>query len=315
MSVSAEEVYRSEALEAQEGAVDKPGAPLALFPQWVPRTYWLILAVVSVALSFGLGARVGEYAEGPAVVRVEGRLDLPTPMGGVVSRVEVQSGDRVKRGQVLVQFQTTAEQLEYDSLSREFEAKLARVLVNPADEAARQSLTSLRTSRDLAEARMRERAVVAPRDGVVGNLRIRIGQTLAPGDVVASLVDEGQAIYSVLALVPGQFRPMLKRGMTLRFALDGFPYVYSYMPVEAIGDTVVGPSEVRRFLGQELGDTLAVTGGYVLVRARLPKREFVYEGKPYNYYDGIPGKADVKVRSTPVLMLLLPALKAVFNGQ
>ncbi len=305
-------LFRSEALAALE-TTSKPGAPLDITPHWVGRVYWLVLAAVSVGLSYLISASAGEYAEGPAVVRIEGRLDLATSAGGIIRAIEVQAGDRVKKGQILVRFQTTTEQQELAHINSEFELKLAALLVNPGDEAARQSLTALRAARELAEARLKDRAVIAPQDGVVANLRIRPGQSLAPGEVVTTLVDEDDAVYSVVALVPGQFRPMLKRGLKMRFSLEGFPHAYATVPIDSVGDEAVGPNEVRRYLGQELGDTLEVAGSLVLVRARLPRTTFVFEDKTYRYYDGIPGKVDVRVRSMPLLVMLFPAFKGLFG--
>lgn len=305
-------LFRSEALAALE-TTSKPGAPLDITPHWVGRVYWLVLAAVSVGLSYLISASAGEYAEGPAVVRIEGRLDLATPTGGIIRTVEVQAGDRVKKGQILIHFQTTAEQQELEHINSEFELKLAAVLVNPGDETARQSLTSLRAARELAEARLEERSVIAPRNGVVANLRIRPGQSLAPGEVVATLVNEDGAVYSVVALVPGQFRPMLKQGLKMRFSLEGFPHAYATIPIDSVGDEVVGPNEARRYLGQELGDTLDIAGSLVLVRARLPTATFVFEDKSYRYHDGIPGKVDVRVRSMPLLVMLFSAFKGLFG--
>ena len=105
----------------------------------------------------------------------------------------------------------------------------------------RQSLAALRAARELAAGRLRERQVIAPQAGVVRNLRIRPGQLLAPGDMVLTLVDEERAGYSVVALVPGQFRPMIAQGMPLRFELEGYPQVARTLSVEEVGDEVVGP--------------------------------------------------------------------------
>jgi multidrug efflux pump subunit AcrA (membrane-fusion protein) len=285
--------------------------PLALAPRWINHSYWLIVAVAVVALLFALLAKVGEFAHGPAVVRALGRLDLTTGTGGIVTAIDAQPGMRVTAGQTLVRFHAEAERQELDHIDREFELKLVRILLHPGDEAARASLASLRASRELAAARLAQRQVVAPSAGVVRNLRIRPGQMLAPGDLVLTLVDESNATFSVIALVPGQFRPMLKPGMPLRFELEGYPQLANQLVVESVGDEVVGPSEMRRYLGQELGDTMAVQGGLVLVQARLPHATFRWKGQDYGFYDGIPGRVDVRVRSLRLVAMLFPALEEI----
>jgi multidrug efflux pump subunit AcrA (membrane-fusion protein) len=303
-------LFRREAEEAHEGAGQR-GVPLALAPRWINRTYWVIVAAVATALLFAVVAKVGEYAHGPAVVRALGRLDLTTTTGGIVMAIDVEPGAQVVAGQTLVRFHTENERQELDHLDREFELKLVRILLHPGDEAARQSMASLRASRELAAARLKERQVVAPSAGVVRNLRIRPGQMLAPGDLALTLVDEANAAFSVVALVPGQFRPMLKAGMPLRFELEGYPQIATELTVEAVGDEAVGPTEVRRTLGQELGDTMPMplSGSMVLVRARLPQTTFRWKGQTFSYYDGIPGQVDVRVRSLSLLAMLFPAFE------
>jgi multidrug efflux pump subunit AcrA (membrane-fusion protein) len=298
-------LFRAEAIEAN-AHLPRVGAPLRLTPRWIAATYWLLVATVAAGLLYTVLARVGEYAHGPAVVRVEGRLELTTAAGGVVMTVDARAGQTVAAGQVLVRFHTESEQQELAHLDREFELKLVRILLHPNDEATRQSLASLRAGRELAAARLRERQVVAPSAGVVRNLRVRPGQMIAAGDVVLTLVDEDQASYAVMALLPGQFRPMLRPGLPLRFELEGYPQVSSTVPIDAVDDGAVGPTEVRRALGQEIGDTLPAQGPLVMVRARLPRATFSFEGQRYRYYDGIPGRVDVRVRSMPLGALLFP---------
>jgi multidrug efflux pump subunit AcrA (membrane-fusion protein) len=308
------EIFRAEAVEAVEQGT-RAGAPLRLTPRWIGAGYWLLVAMVAAGLLYGTVARVGEYAHGPAVVRVDGRLDLTTAAGGVVMAVDVAAGDRVTVDQVLVRFHTASERQELAHLDREFELKLVQLLLHPNDEPTRQSLAGLRAARELAAARLRDRQVTAPAGGVVRNLRVRAGQMLQPGDVVLTLVDEDHAAYSVVALLPGQFRPMLRAGMPLRFELEGYPQVASALSVESVDDGAVGPTEVRRTLGQEIGDTLPAQGALVLVRARLLQPTFPFEGQRYRYYDGIPGKVDVRVRTVRLGALLLPMLREAFHGQ
>jgi membrane fusion protein (multidrug efflux system) len=308
-------IFRQEAIEALE----KPkleGAPLHLLPGWTKVAYWFVVAMVVGGIVYASLTSVNDYAQGPAVVRVNGRLDLTTSTGGTAMDVPVKQGDRVREGQVLVRFFTGLEQQELDHINREFELMLVRLLQDPNNDGARHSLSSLRAQRELGLTRIRARSVVSPRAGVISNLRVRQGQSVAPGEIVMTLVDEETSSYSVAALVPGQYRPMLKVGMPLRFELEGYPHVYSKVPIEWVGNEAVGPSEIRRYLGDEVSDTLPVQGSLVLVRARLQERTFRFDGKSYQYYDGIPGRVDVATRSTRLILMLFPMLREVFsNGQ
>jgi biotin carboxyl carrier protein len=294
-------IFRQEAVDALQEA-DKEGAVLQLLPQWSRWAYWFVVAVVAAALAYAAAAWVGDYAEGPAVVRVDGSLDLTTTSGGVVTAVEVQPGQKVEAGQVLVRFHSGQEQQE-----------LARILLYPAEQATRESLAALRAERELAESRLAARSVTAPQPGIAVNLRARQGQSFAAGDVVATLIADEEATLTVVALVPGQFRPMLRRGLSMRLELEGYPHVYTTMPIDWIGHEAVGPSEVRRHLGQQVADAFELTGSQVLVRGRLPSRSFTFEKNTYRYYDGIPGRVGIRVRSMRMLLLLVPPLRELFE--
>jgi biotin carboxyl carrier protein len=306
-------IFRQEALDAVRGGPEE-GAVLHLLPRWSRWAYWFMVAVVVAGLGYAGAASVGDYAEGPAVVRVDGRTDLTTAAGGVVTQVQVRPGEKVKAGQVLVRFYAGSERQELERINREWELKLVRILLYPAEQATRDSLAALRAERELAEARIDARAVMAPRTGIVANLRARPGQSFAAGDVVLTLVAEGTGAHSVVALVPGQFRPMLRPGMPLRLELEGFSHAYTSMPITWVGNEAVGPSEIRRYLGPEVADTIAVHGSVVVVHARLPGKTFNFESKTYRYYDGIPGRVSIRVRTLRLLTMLVPSLRGLFEA-
>lgn len=308
-----ESIFRSEAIAALEEAGTR-GAPLRLLPAWAGAAYWFVVSVVVAAVLFSLVAPVSEYAEGPAIVRVEGRLDLSTAAGGLVMGVDVAPGMAVRAGQRLVHFHLESERQELEQLEREFELKVVRMLMHPGDDANRQALSGLRAARERAEAKVRERSLFAPRAGVVRNLRIRPGQHLEPGAPVLSLVDESQAAFSVLALVPGQFRPLLRPGLPLRFSLDGYQRAHDELVVESVGDEAIGPAEARRTLGQEVGDAVPAQGSLVLVRARLPRATFNHQGRTFPYYDGIPGRVDIRVRSLRLAAMIFPPIAGLFGS-
>ncbi|HWE31014.1 MAG TPA: efflux RND transporter periplasmic adaptor subunit [Polyangia bacterium] len=304
-------IFRKEALDALQSS-DQEGALVKLVPGWSRYAYWFILVLVIAGIAYSAAASVTEYASGPAIVRVDKRLDVTTATGGVVIDIGVQSGAHVRQGQMLVRFQTTQETAELDRINRDMQLQTLKFLRDPTDEGAKSALAGLRAAQEQAQSHLKERSVLTPRAGIVTNLRIRPGQMLGPGDVVATIVDEKSA-FTVVALVPGQFRPMLKQGLKLRLALEGFPYTYKDVPIEEISNEVIGPNEVRRYLGNELGDTMPVQGSLVLVRARLPDATFKFEGKKLDYYDGIPGHVDIRVRSLRLLVMMFPVFKEILR--
>ena len=302
--------FRRLALEANAASGYELARPLKLSPRWVGRAYWLLVAVTAAALLFLVLGKMPEYAMGPAVVRIEGRTDITAVEPGIVAAVAVQPGQRVAAKQVLVRLHDVKEALDLDRIRNEFELQLVKSLRNPGDIATRETLARLRTERDFALAKLEGRAITAPHAGIVNDVRIRAGQSLTPGDPILSLTG-AQAEPSIIALIPGQFRPMLRAGQTVRLEVSGFRYAYANLELETIGDEVVGPLEARRYLGKEIGDAVQLGGPVVLVRARLPSRSFSADGKLYNYHDGMLATAEVRVRTQRILARLVPALQAL----
>jgi membrane fusion protein (multidrug efflux system) len=219
----------------------------------------------------------------------------------------------VREGDALVHFDGRSEQHELDRINREFELMLVRSLRDPTDQGARQSLTALRAQRELAQARLDERTVRASQAGIVSDIRIRAGQGLAAGDKVLSLLGEDSQFW-LLALLPGQYRPLLHPGMPLRVEMVGYPYEYRTLTIDSIQDEVVGPGEVRRYLPPDIADAVPLPGPTVLVRARIPSPTFTLEGQSFRYYEGMLSSAEARVRSERILVALVPALKALFHS-
>ncbi|WP_224248156.1 efflux RND transporter periplasmic adaptor subunit [Hyalangium gracile] len=267
-----------------------------------------MLAIFCAVVLFCAIGSVNEYATGPAVVRIVGKTTLAAETAGLVATVEVQPGQRVEKGQRLVTFASREETSLLERLDREFELQLVRFLRDPEDATARQALTTLRADRELAQARLDQRTLKAPFTGVVGDVRIQPGQYLPVGTPVLSLVGpDSQA--SLIALLPGYYRPFLQPGMPLRVELDGFRYDYREFTIDSVGNQVVGPGEVRRYLGMEVGDALSLEGPLVLVKVRLPAAAFISEGRELEYFDGMSARAEVRVRSENMLRLIIPGLR------
>lgn len=269
----------------------------------------LCMAGLCVVLTFLTIGRLNEYATGPAVVWLEGRSTLTAHQPAYVSKVHVHPGTRVRQGDVLVQFYSSAEAAELNAASREFDDQLRKLLQQPQDVAAREALVSLRARRDLSERKLDERTLRAPFSGVVGDVRVRAGQLVEAGTSVLELSDAASAA-SLTALLPGRYRPFLAPGKKLRFQLDGFNRRPLELTVTNVGDQIVGPAEAARYLGRDLADAIDVSGPVVLVQARLPRATFeADDGKILAFAHGMQGKAESVVRNERVAYVFVPALK------
>src|SRR5262249_21237077 len=159
----------------------------------------------------------------------------------------------------------------------EFQAQLVRVLRDPADQGTLKELSRLRARKELAEARLAERSIRAPRAGTVTEVRIRENQLLQPGEIILTLADDQQR-PQVVALLPGFARPQVRPGMQLRFEPSSFEFAYQSLVIDSVGDEVLGPGEIRRYLGPELADAVPIPGPAVIVTATLPTNHFVSDG-------------------------------------
>jgi len=139
-------------------------------------------------------------AMGAALIRAEGRREVTASAAGTVAVVDVRPGERVAAGRLLVRLHDASEGAELDRLDHEFELQLVKSLRDPADQTARQALTSLRAQKELAQARLDERSVRAQQDGIVSDVRIRPGQHLNPGDVILTLVPPDAMLVTTFEL-------------------------------------------------------------------------------------------------------------------
>jgi multidrug efflux pump subunit AcrA (membrane-fusion protein) len=309
--MSSESLFREEALR-HAAAGHGAGDVLRLSPSWTRWTYWLLIAAFVAAVIFGIFGTVSEYGSGPAVVWVSGRIDATAKVSGTVSSIEVRPGQHVEAGDILVRLHAEREIAELARVQREFDLQLVKTLRDPSDQAARQSLTSLRTQRDLAAAQLDERLVRAPASGDVGDVRIRPGQLLAAGDIAASLTGAASRL-SILVMLPAQYLPQLHPGMELRFEVTGYRYAYQEMVIESVGTQVIGPAEVRRYLGQEIADTVKLDGPVVLCEARPANSSFEVDGRSFELHHGMSGVGEVRVRTEALLVAIVPGVRALID--
>jgi hypothetical protein len=306
--------FRREAVERLALGTGSRGDVLRISSSVREHTGWFFFAVVAAAVAFLLAAPVGQYASAPALVRVEGRVDLRAPASGAVEEIAVRPGARVDEGQLLVRLHAGEAAAEIERIDTELKLQLIRLLREPSDAGARGALTRLRAQRQLASVRLEERSVRAPRAGTISELRVEPGQHLTAGEAVAWLTPEAPE-FSVIALMPGTMRPLLHSGMPARLEVAGFSRASRVLLLEEVGNEVIGPSEARRYLGAEIEDAMMLSGPMIIVRGRLPSRTFVQDGWELELHDGMVGTLETRVRTESLLLTLLPGLKTLLSEE
>jgi membrane fusion protein (multidrug efflux system) len=307
-------LFRDEALASYLRGSRTQGDVLHLSPRWAHWTYWFLVLVSVAGTLYIVFGRIHAYATGIAVIRDEGRTMVTAITGGTITAIAVQPGQRVEAGQMLLSLNDVQDKIELECLRQEWHIQQINRLKNPHDPGAQQQLATIRAQVETAEKRLTERTVFAPCAGIVRDLRIRPQQLVTPGELLVTLVGADDML-SVLAIFPGQYRPFLAQGSPVRLELTGFRYAYQRLTIAAVSNEVVGPHEVRRFLGQDVADAVTLQGSQVIVQAPVPARTFHAEGRWHTYHDGMHGTAEVRVRSERLVFALVPGLKAVFEDK
>lgn len=301
-------LYRKAAIDAHARGA-RPGRPLHIVSTWTRWAVRVTLLVVGTGFVFAAAAPVGEYAEGLAVVRREGRVVVTSAVSGTVQSLEAEPGRHVVAGQVLVRLDDAAQRAELARVQREHQQRLVELLRDPADDARRERLAALDAQLQLAEAHLRERTIIAPQRGLLSDVRVRPGQPVSPGDAVVS-IEQDTARTVVVGLFPGHYRPLLNAADTRLFLeLEGFPDGRHEVAVRSVADEVVGPAEAMRYLGRDRQGALELRGPVVVVETVLPSDTFVADDTEYRVYDGMQGTLEAEVRSETLLETLVPALK------
>jgi membrane fusion protein (multidrug efflux system) len=247
--------------------------------------------------------QVPTYSTGAAVVTVDG-AQVTSSSPGTVAELLVAPGARVAPGDPVLRLHAADEETELAASEADYRSALSSFLAGPGDDGARGALAAVTTRRQRARTVVNARTLRAPAAGIVGDIRVRPGALVTPGAPVMKIAPT--ADLAVVAVLPGIDRPRLAAGMTLQIELASYHTRREQAVIDSIGSQVIGPDEARRSLGAQIGDALPISGPVVLVRGHLPARTFEAGGREYAFYDGMVGKAEVRVDSDRLLRLLLP---------
>jgi len=303
------QTYRAEALE-EHRAGPQHGDVVRITPAWVSRTFWVIVGFTLTAVGFvGLGS-VNHYSTGVGVVRAGDRTQVIARYPGTVDQVAVAVGDSVRRGEVVVRLDDDLLEDEARRLDAEYEAAARAHMLDLSDDAAARTVRDVASQRRAVADQLEQRIIRASHDGVVVDIRARTGHAVAPGDVVLT-VTTGDGGLELLALLPGDDRPRLSVGKPLRFEIPGYRHEHQWFPIVAIDDAAVGPGEVTRMLGPEVGDSVVPPSPAVLVRAHIPAAHFEADAERYRYHDGMVGTADVRLERQSLFRVLFPFVDEV----
>lgn len=208
---------------------------------------------------------------------VEVTADLP----GVVKAIHFKSGQAVKKGDLLVELDTTQEESELASAQARLE--LAKVSLDRAEElvlkraAAKADLDEAQAEYDGAkadlgevQARIDRKTIRAPFEGMLGIRRVNLGQYLNAGDPIAEL-DSQDPIF-VRFFVPQQLFDRVRGTREVEISGAGLKGETMRGQVTAVNSRV--DEETRNVLVEATFDNpegLLRAGMFVNVRAVMPE--------------------------------------------
>jgi membrane fusion protein (multidrug efflux system) len=166
-----------------------------------------------------------------SVSAVQGAV-ISTELGGVVSKIAFENGSTAKKGDVLVQLDTSAEDAQLHSAEADLELAradlarsrdlAARKVISKADSDASESkFNRLQAVVDQMHSNIRKKTLVAPFDGQLGIRQINVGQSIDARTPVVQLTAL-DPVYVDFAL-PDQYLSQLSNGLEVDVRVDALP--------------------------------------------------------------------------------------------
>jgi membrane fusion protein (multidrug efflux system) len=222
-------------------------------------------APAAVTLAVVRSERVSQKLEALGNARANESVDISTKISNIVTAIRFRDGERVKRGQVLVQLddaQTRADVAAAQATLTESESQYnrSRELMN-TQALSKSSFDQLegtvkanRARLAAASARLEDTVIRAPFSGRVGLRRVSVGTLISPGDVITTLDDT--SVIKLDFSVPENFLASLREGLTIRATAPAFPgrsFAGSVGSIDSRVDMATRSVTVRALLANEDG--------------------------------------------------------------
>lgn len=165
-------------------------------------------------------------------LRAKDSVVLRSEITGRITKINIEEGARVQKGQVVVQLDDSVARAQLqqaqaslalassqDRRAREL-TKQGFISQQARDEAASQ-LQVQRAAVALAQAQLEKTTIVAPFDGLIGLRDVSVGDYVGPGAALVPIesVDPLQVDFRI----PEQYLPLVHPGLTLRIGFDALP--------------------------------------------------------------------------------------------
>ena len=206
---------------------------IARMPSWAARgLLYLILGFLFVALLWAWFGEIDVVVEARGALAPEGAVrPVQAAEGGAVLYVFVREGDRVRRGQPLVQLDATEARtrlgkLREEAIAASEQLRQLRASRGPVTETLEQESRVARLQSEVAAAELalKQRTISAPVDGLVTTLAARSpGLVLQSGAQIATIAPAGARLVAE-ARIANKDIAFVDRGLPAKVRLDAFPY-------------------------------------------------------------------------------------------
>jgi membrane fusion protein, multidrug efflux system len=222
-------------------------------------------APATVTLAAVRSERVSQKLEALGNARANESVDISTKISNIVTAVTFRDGERVKRGQVLVQLddaQARADVAAAQAALTESESQYNRsrellntqALSKSSFEQLEATLKANRARLGAAQARFEDTVIRAPFSGRVGLRRVSVGTLISPGDVITTLDDT--SVIKLDFSVPENFLASIREGLSIRATAPAFPgrtFAGSVSSIDSRVDMNTRSVLVRALLANEDG--------------------------------------------------------------
>ena len=176
--------------------------------------------------------RLGDPIQALGTLRANESANLSVVITDTVSAIHFEDGQRVSAGDLLVELSNSeqrADQAEaaadVEEARRQYErardlADRGTVSASVLDQRERE-LQTARARLNAAEARLENRVIKAPFDGVLGLRQVSVGALLSPGTVVTTIHDDSRMKLDFS--VPELFLAQVREGLEVQASSRAFP--------------------------------------------------------------------------------------------
>ena len=190
-------------------------------------------------------------------------IDVKNEVEGVIEKIHIESGQQVKKGDLLLSLNDDVEQADLVSFKalqdlalnqfKRNESMWKKKTISESDyDNARSTLQVARAKVTQTKASIAKKSIRAPFSGVLGIKHVSIGQYVAPGSMLVSLQDNS-VLYADFA-VPEKYLPELSSDLEVRIHVSAYSdktFVGTVKAIDAKIDEATRNISVRAELKNE----------------------------------------------------------------